>query len=626
MTAKTLSQLDALATITPDDIFHGVNDPAGVNIDYKVSAGALRHFMTNVFNVMDYGAVGDGVTNDTAAIQAAINAAHVAGSGTVDVPEYTFLLTASLILYNFVFLRGRSEKSILKASQTTGWATHSARAMVELNGVSYGGVQNLVLDMAGTGRSASKAIGYGISVTNARYNVIEQVVFRDMGYGTFGTDAPSGPCLLLAARDGAGDITPYPNIQTGPCEYNRISGCRFEGTSTYEFAVRLLTDWLLKRSSSSYTNYCQNNIIQNCEVSGQFSWNQIELAGGGTRHNVVTKNHFTGKTLTYVDMDKGCNFNLVSFNQMRDGGKPDKYVTGEFANTTRLAAIDDHSYASDYLNEGNQVISNTISNLNTTNPVDTFEAAISIEHASRSIVKNNMITNVNNATLGAGIHVNGETPGASIEGNSIKGVKSGIVIGTTTGSLERVALDGNEIDAAGACISLSRSTPANNLGPMGFLIARNRCKGASGNGIPVIAVSTAVSAPLIIGNTCIQGSQGIYIDAVDALVSGNTVRNNASSGIYLNQDALVCNNVSYGNITDYVIVAGKQVRMWGNLFRNTVTYEPVLMHGTSAPVSGTWKVGDRIYNVTPTASGNEGWICVSAGTPGTWKTFGVIGS
>lgn len=46
--------------------------------------------------------------------------------------------------------------------------------------------------------------------------------------------------------------------------------------------------------------------------------------------------------------------------------------------------------------------------------------------------------------------------------------------------------------------------------------------------------------------------------------------------------------------------------------------------GTTAPTTGTWIVGDRFYNTAPVASGYEGWVCVTAGTPGTWKGFGVI--
>jgi hypothetical protein len=40
--------------------------------------------------------------------------------------------------------------------------------------------------------------------------------------------------------------------------------------------------------------------------------------------------------------------------------------------------------------------------------------------------------------------------------------------------------------------------------------------------------------------------------------------------------------------------------------------------------TGTWAVGDIVWNTAPTASGNIGWVCITAGTPGTWKTFGAI--
>ena len=45
---------------------------------------------------------------------------------------------------------------------------------------------------------------------------------------------------------------------------------------------------------------------------------------------------------------------------------------------------------------------------------------------------------------------------------------------------------------------------------------------------------------------------------------------------------------------------------------------------TAAPTTGTWLRGDIVYNATPSAAGTIGWICVTAGTPGTWKTFGAI--
>jgi hypothetical protein len=42
------------------------------------------------------------------------------------------------------------------------------------------------------------------------------------------------------------------------------------------------------------------------------------------------------------------------------------------------------------------------------------------------------------------------------------------------------------------------------------------------------------------------------------------------------------------------------------------------------PSAGTWAVGDIIFHTTPIAGGVIGWVCTTAGTPGTWKTFGAI--
>lgn len=42
---------------------------------------------------------------------------------------------------------------------------------------------------------------------------------------------------------------------------------------------------------------------------------------------------------------------------------------------------------------------------------------------------------------------------------------------------------------------------------------------------------------------------------------------------------------------------------------------------TAAPAAGIWARGNAVYNSTPSAGGAPGWVCVSAGTPGTWKAM-----
>jgi hypothetical protein len=57
---------------------------------------------------------------------------------------------------------------------------------------------------------------------------------------------------------------------------------------------------------------------------------------------------------------------------------------------------------------------------------------------------------------------------------------------------------------------------------------------------------------------------------------------------------------------------------------------PVRIHGRlhcydeSYPTDGTYRLGDTIWNSNPQPGKPIGWVCVRAGTPGTWATFGTI--
>jgi len=52
---------------------------------------------------------------------------------------------------------------------------------------------------------------------------------------------------------------------------------------------------------------------------------------------------------------------------------------------------------------------------------------------------------------------------------------------------------------------------------------------------------------------------------------------------------------------------------------------------TSAPTTGSWARGDWVKNSAPTESGGAGsrymifgWLCVTSGTPGTWREMRVL--
>lgn len=57
----------------------------------------------------------------------------------------------------------------------------------------------------------------------------------------------------------------------------------------------------------------------------------------------------------------------------------------------------------------------------------------------------------------------------------------------------------------------------------------------------------------------------------------------------------------------------------------SVSFEGKLFEvAASHPTSGSYRLGDIVWNSQPKPTGYVGWICTKAGTPGLWKTFGQI--
>ena len=111
-------------------------------------------------------------------------------------------------------------------------------------------------------------------------------------------------------------------------------------------------------------------------------------------------------------------------------------------------------------------------------------------------------------------------------------------------------------------------------------------------------------------------------------ITGNTFQNTNASSFenFIQCDFAidVCditNNTFQGNVTTTI-----NANISGRV--NTIVlnkgYDPVQRYGAAIPATGTWGLGSIIWNSSPIAGGTIGWVCTTAGTPGTWKTFGAI--
>lgn len=130
------------------------------------SKGKLKHApYVSVYNIKDYGAAGDGKTDDTAAIVKAIDAAS--GGGTVFVPEGVFIVNPSpgINLTSGVTLQGGGYGSVLKVKDNSNVLNN----IIKIESRSNVTVRNLQIDGNRENQSPNDmvAVHYGVYVADS---------------------------------------------------------------------------------------------------------------------------------------------------------------------------------------------------------------------------------------------------------------------------------------------------------------------------------------------------------------------------------------------------------------------------------------------------------------------------
>lgn len=140
-----------------------------------------------VYNVMDHGAVADGVTDDLLAIQSLLDSTGSAGGGTVWMPPGIYYLTNVLSVPSNTMLVGagmnatiiRNPSGALPGKTINGNLTYASIALV---GVSHSGVRNLCVDHQTNGNDANGIVLGSATGTLTTHCVVDSV--RVMGYAT----------------------------------------------------------------------------------------------------------------------------------------------------------------------------------------------------------------------------------------------------------------------------------------------------------------------------------------------------------------------------------------------------------------------------------------------------------
>lgn len=175
-------------------------------------------FAVPTFNVMSYGAAGNGKTNDTASIAKAVKAAYDAGGGTVYFPKGTYLINAIHVPANISLLgAGRTDSVLLRTDNKEEAALRllgnqsiqgiGIRAPI---GLTPGGDDINVIDV----RFESSIQGIQNAVTVNRLTVINSL-FENSGYGILSNVNPSHDVKILNSR--------FVNIKSDAIEINAAS-------------------------------------------------------------------------------------------------------------------------------------------------------------------------------------------------------------------------------------------------------------------------------------------------------------------------------------------------------------------------------------------------------------------
>lgn len=605
------------------------------------TARTVHTKLADSVSVKDFGAVGDGTTDDTDAFIAAISAC---ANASVYIPAGTYILrtvtiSVSVEIYGpgTVKLKNNYDQNNVSLGDTNAamFDITTSNAVVKFIGITFNGNQanqsavtpSLSLIRAWN-RSGASTTSLDISVVDCTF--MNQTSASIRVNGVTNADGKNilnvHGCLFLDGRKGIGlgdpasanplGFTPF-YIDLYDRVQSIVSDCRFIFRSTLAALAEYAPGagrWTFVDSTTNTDG--ASGVVTNCACY-RVGRKDEKYDGTATGNNGLGVFDFYARARDMVI--HGNTFDECFNAAVRGKTNIDRVViTGNIINNTPGGiSITPNTYtpqtgyiviANNVIRGGDQwgisvvgnsasgvgyvsdlaITGNVIENITNVNSATGNIGAIIVRYHDKAVISNNVISNVTGVGCD-GIKVRNSIK-CSVNGNSISDIDNDGIFFDSTG-LKAIAIGNLISQCGGEGIVFGTSATAD------IVCSGNNISDVVDYGVFVIAgLSAAISGNSIDNVTGL--SRGIFVQSgVTAAVTGNMVGPGVTLGLMNTLDGLV--NQS------------------GNTFNPTVSY------GNLAPTTGTWKVGDIRYKTTVIAGDWIGHVCIAAGTPGTWKRFGT---
>lgn len=257
----------------------------------------LQHIKQTYYNILSYGAVGDGVTDCTQAIQNAIDDISTSdGGGKIYFPTGEYLVTNTIYLKSNVSLIGDGDSSIINFNNLPMLLPRGDRIALWANGSTDAGVAASPVVMGSDSVTVSNASTFAPGDLIEIYSTSQIFDYQGTADGAYFAEMAviesiSGNVLKL-------DHPNYINISADiyvrkitPVEGVTIENIKLIGQNVPDY-----------REHGIYMSYCKNVIINHVTLVG-FDWYSVGLVS--TYNALVDGNNITG---VYYDGSTGSIF------------------------------------------------------------------------------------------------------------------------------------------------------------------------------------------------------------------------------------------------------------------------------------------------------------------------------